>query len=645
MSSRRSITCELTTVYTHVPDLAASSKAGGEAAFFGFAPTCFLLDHIKQEQTTGASCHTGLWLGREEKYHSINGAPAGLIPLTGYVLSRRLDTRKYIPIVLSPRSYFVFTPLLNDAAVGTLEFRATVEPVRRQGSGVEFVQGWADRINFADKVVHYNPSVRDPNVGHALAGEQHAAATTSGTEQKQTVALRRRQISYDKLVLAVGASPQTFKIEGVYENAMFLKDIGDARKIRRRVLELFELASQDTCPIDIRRYLLHFAIVGGGPTGMEFAAQLSDLIRQDLRKLYPDLEHCVRITLYDVAPKVLPMFDASLVDYAVKSSRRRGIDIKTSHHVEELRRGLPNSSSDPAGGYSDSDTKGGVYTIRTKEDGDIGVGMCVWATGNKATAFIRETLDTTFPYPSKSAEIVHGDHDGGGSGSNSNSATIHATPWRIQRNYKSRNVLVDDSLRVKVESVVPSLTSGHQQAQVPVQANASLKNVWCIGDAAQPASHSLPATAQVANQQAIWLAKHLNTKREEDENVALSSSVIKSGSSSPAPPRPPPVFRFKPLGVMTYIGDSKALFQGSSSSSSSSSNATNNSSPSSPSSSSSQSSHHQVQKVQPRRLRGLMAFLLWRAAYMTMTLSWRNRILVPMYWVITRVFGRDVSRF
>lgn len=58
----------------------------------------------------------------------------------------------------------------------------------------------------------------------------------------------------------------------------------------------------------MRKCLLHFAIVGGGSTGMEFAAELSDLIHEDLSKIYPELVKLVRITVYDVAPKVLPMF-------------------------------------------------------------------------------------------------------------------------------------------------------------------------------------------------------------------------------------------------------------------------------------------------------------------------------------------------
>merc|ERR1719359_2279146 len=94
----------------------------------------------------------------------------------------------------------------------------------------------------------------------------------------------------------------------------------------------------------------------------------------------------IRISLYDVAPKVLPMFDASLADYAVKQYQRQNIDIKTSHHVEELRKGFPNDEE--ARENQDRQPKGRVYTIRTKEEGDVGIGMCVWSTGNMNNPFV-----------------------------------------------------------------------------------------------------------------------------------------------------------------------------------------------------------------------------------------------------------------
>ena len=323
---------------------------------------------------------------------------------------------------MSPRSYFVFTPLLNDAAVGTLEFRTVLEQVRRKNSGVSFLQGWADDVNFAEKTVTVEPSALDPDVGHALTGER------KGNQSIQPAGhtVPTFKVSYDKLVIAVGCYSQTFGTKGVKENAMFLKDVGDARKIRKRILALFEMAVLPTTNEKVRNDLLHFAIVGGGPTGMEFAAQLCDLVDQDLRKLYPGLTDYVRISLYDVAPKVLPMFDATLTDYAVRNYKRQGVEIKTSHHVEELRQGFPNEGPD----HPDHRRKGGVLTLRTKEEGDIAIGMCVWSTGNMMNPFVRKALHTVHKYPAKSAEITIGETE-----------LADQKQWIIERDAKTGSIL------------------------------------------------------------------------------------------------------------------------------------------------------------------------------------------------------------
>lgn len=81
----------------------------------------------------------------------------------------------------------------------------------------------------------------------------------------------------------------------------------------------------------------------------------------------------VKITIYDVAPKILPMFHANLANYAMAHFARDGIEIKTKHHIQELSPGLP--------GMKPGQEDGGCFTLKTVQDGEIGVGMCVWSTG------------------------------------------------------------------------------------------------------------------------------------------------------------------------------------------------------------------------------------------------------------------------
>ena len=219
------------------------------------------------------------------------------------MLSRKLSAKKFQTLVISPRSYFVFTPLLNSTAVGTLEFRTALEPIRSKSyPHVEFMQAWADDVDFANKTVRCEESVVYPGQEIGSIGSH------PDVEKAQTKKGKMWEVGYDKLIIGVGSYNQTFGTKGVKENAFFMKDVADARKIRKRVLECFEIASLPTTNEENRRHMLNFAIIGGGPTGMEFGAELSDLINEDLLVLYPDLKGKVRISVYDVADRVLSEF-------------------------------------------------------------------------------------------------------------------------------------------------------------------------------------------------------------------------------------------------------------------------------------------------------------------------------------------------
>lgn len=157
----------------------------------------------------------------------------------GFNLSRKLDKKKYQPVVISPRPYFAFTPLLASTAVGTLEFRTAIESVRARVADTEYYQGWADDVSFADKriTVEVNAMMTQSTAPTQTADEALAPGSKKG---------KRFQLDYDKLVVAVGCYSQTFGTPGVRENAFFLKDVGDARKIRKRILDCTYF-SHDPC--------------------------------------------------------------------------------------------------------------------------------------------------------------------------------------------------------------------------------------------------------------------------------------------------------------------------------------------------------------------------------------------------------------
>lgn len=86
-----------------------------------------------------------------------------------------------------------------------------------------------------------------------------------------------------------------------------MQEVEDAQKIRRNVVDSFEKASLPTLTDEERKKILHFVVVGGGPTGVEFAAELHDFVKEDLVKLYPTLKDSVQITLLEAADHILNM--------------------------------------------------------------------------------------------------------------------------------------------------------------------------------------------------------------------------------------------------------------------------------------------------------------------------------------------------
>ncbi|KAK4704495.1 NADH:quinone reductase (non-electrogenic), partial [Phenoliferia sp. Uapishka_3] len=210
-----------------------------------------------------------------------------------------------------------------------------------------FISAWCQRIDFKAQTINCFPATSaDANrTSGSLAPED--GSIPSSESKLSFPGNRDYTLTYDKLVIACGAYSQTFNTPGVKEYAHFLKDVKDARKIRSRILECFEQAAQPTLSDVERRDLLHFVIVGGGPTGIEFAAELHDLLATDLLRHYPTLTPLARITVYDVAPTILAAFDSQLVEYALDQFKRQGgagrASIRRSR-IQELRK--PFSSGD-----------------------------------------------------------------------------------------------------------------------------------------------------------------------------------------------------------------------------------------------------------------------------------------------------------
>ncbi|KAL7128900.1 hypothetical protein ABFS83_13G025600 [Erythranthe nasuta] len=258
---------------------------------------------------------------------------------------KNLKDPSYEIEVVSPRNYFAFTPLLPSVTNGTVEARSIVEPirniVRKKKFDVQFKEAECYKIDTVNKKVHCK-STQDNNLG--------------GTEEFT--------VDYDYLVIAMGARVNTFNTPGVVEHAHFLKEIEDAQRIRRSVIDCFERASLPNITEEERKRILHFVVVGGGPTGVEFAAELHDYVIEDLAKLYPALKEHVKITLLEAGDHILNMFDKRITVFAEEKFQRDGINLKVGSMV----------------------TKVSEKEICTKERAtgqtvSIPYGMVVWSTG------------------------------------------------------------------------------------------------------------------------------------------------------------------------------------------------------------------------------------------------------------------------
>ncbi|GAA6016866.1 hypothetical protein JCM8202_004459 [Rhodotorula sphaerocarpa] len=434
----------------------------------------------------------------------------------GYEVMQKVDRRKYDVTLISPNTYMAFTPLLTSASVGTVDFNSTLEPVRRYNE-VRYLQAWADKIDFERKRISCMPATGsaarkryiNPKIDQVDDSLKPAASYPGWKEF---------DVAYDKLVIAVGCYSATFGTPGVKEHGYFLKDVRDAAKIRNRIYECFELASQPTITDEERIGLLHFAIVGGGPTGVEFAGELHDALTTDIQHAYPKLAPLCRITIYDVAAQILGSFDKNLAEYATAKFNRAGISIKGSRHVTGVGEGY----------------------LDIKEEGKVPFGLLVWNTGLAANPLVESIQE-------------------------------------LQKDEKTHSLRISDQFRTYKKD------------------GEEMKDVFCIGDASA-LEQKLPATAQVASQEAQWLAKVLNSEV--------------SGKKDPGS------FVFHNQGTMAYIGGWSAIVD-----------------------------RTQADEGPKGGLTGRAAWLLWRSAYLYKSLSWRNKISLLYHWFATWLGGRRLSRY
>ena len=144
------------------------------------------------------------------------------------------------------------------------------------------------------------------------------------------------RVPFDTLVLATGARHAYFGHDEWEADAPGLKTLEDATTIRRRLLLAFERAELTADPAE-RDANLTFAIIGGGPTGVELAGIVADLAHRVLPREFRRIDtRTARIMLIEAGPRVLPVFPQGLSDYVAAALRRRGVQVLTGRPVTAI---------------------------------------------------------------------------------------------------------------------------------------------------------------------------------------------------------------------------------------------------------------------------------------------------------------------
>lgn len=227
-------------------------------------------------------------------------------------LINHLEPEQFDITIVSPRNYFLFSPLLPSVTVGTVESRSIVEPIRKlirkyhKGTDTTFLEAECVDVDPANKQI----SCEDKS---GIVG-----------------AVSKFKLDYDILVVAVGAKTNTFGTPGVEEHCHFLKEISDAQNIRNVIIDLVETASIPGQEVYERQRLLHFVVVGGGPTGVEFAAEVCDFLSEDVEKIYPGISDDIMVTLVQSQDHILNMYDQTISSYTEDQFKMDGINVLTN---------------------------------------------------------------------------------------------------------------------------------------------------------------------------------------------------------------------------------------------------------------------------------------------------------------------------
>lgn len=517
---------------------------------------------------------------------------------------KSLSYGDYDVTVISPTNYFLFTPLLPSAATGTLEVKTLIESIRNIVTRLNghYLEAQADKVEFSEKLV-----------------KVHQFDKESGKTSEFYV-------PYDKLVVAVGSNSNTHGVEGL-EHCFQLKTAADAVAIKKKISCLLETACLPTTSDEERRRLLSFVVCGGGPTGVEFAAEVFDLLNEDLPKAFPKLlRQELSVHVIQSRSNILNTYDERISEYATQRFKKDDIDVLTNSRVVKI---LPNEVI-----FNQKDADGKT------ELKSLPFGFCLWSTG-VAQNPLAKSIVASLPYSQHNKRAIEtdshlrvigaplGDVYAIGDCSTVRTDLAEHTVELVRKyiidkhltHVKSTDIITDSDIMNMKLNYSEIYDLGHELSRRYPEASEALNvlneivpeydcdstghltftQISSLLKDIDTRVTSLPATAQRAAQQGKYLGKKL--AKLARSSLTLNANDIFDGDMDAAVHKP---FCYKHLGSLAYIGNSAVFdlpgysFVG-----------------------------------------GLIAMYLWRGTYFAQSVSLRTRVLLFLDWLKRGLFGRD----
>ena len=221
----------------------------------------------------------------------------------GLKFCKKINGNSYQVVLIDQRNYHTFQPLLYQVASSGLEPDSIVYPIRKIFKG---------KKNFFFRL---------------------AKTERIDTENKKIIT-SIGDITYDKLIIATGASSNFFGMKDIQKFAMPMKDVIEALNLRSLIIQNFEEAL-NTSDLEERERLMNFIIVGAGPTGIEIAGSLAELKEHVLPNDYPDLDiRRMQINIIEADDRVLANMSEEASEKAEKYLKKRGIYVWLGTRVQ-----------------------------------------------------------------------------------------------------------------------------------------------------------------------------------------------------------------------------------------------------------------------------------------------------------------------